>query len=186
MFLMYVCVAGLVLGAAGCKHNGQAISTAPSRAELPPPNRDIPTLSAKIGVEGEFSNSGTLPIPVFPKIEPTPEQRKILGEPPPEPVLDVLAFHRPPRGPDQGVASEEPGVIAAVFGWGGSAVGLENPYTSSGVLGVGGVSAAEYSVKWTIAQPGRMRDPVGAAGPGWRVSVGEGLPSHIAARAKRY
>ena len=181
-----ICLALILAVASGCKHPDAAMTAAPARDELPPENRNIPTLSASIGVEGEFADSRTLPIPVYPKIEPTPEQQKILGEPPAEPELDVLAFYRPQPGPSQGVSSETTFPISGVFGRGGSSVGLENPYVSSGVLGEGGVAATEYSIVRRVAGRGRDRVPGGGVGGGWRVSVGEGEACHIAGRASRY
>lgn len=111
--LRFICIAGplLAAGLTGCTtaspaSNGpgvrpQASTAAPIRDELFTAIERERTIAASVGVEMREAPRLTL-IPAFQPIEPTPEQRAILGERP-DPLDDLFAFYRPPRGADDGV-----------------------------------------------------------------------------------
>lgn len=187
MMLTTVGVCGLLLAAVGCKHADQAIVTGPSPIELPAANRDIPTISPLIGIDGQGYARKMLPLPRFPEIKPTASEREVLGDEPEEPELDELVLYRPPRGAEHGVGRTLYGVYAGVSGSGGASVGHENAYRSYGVTwDQGGVYSELLPAPTRIAHQGRARRPGGHPGPRWRIDAAEGLPRSRCARAPHY
>jgi hypothetical protein len=170
--------------AVGCRQADRAISTPPSRAELPTFTRPEPKLSAVVGVEGARDLPRVASVPRYEEIKLTPEEREALGEREvPEP--DALLFYRPPRGPEHGVSPELFPMSIGVSGIGGALIGRETAYPRYGVHGLAGHYAAEHGLARFGAGVGLSRGPTAAAARGWGVQVGEGLARKGAARASR-
>ncbi len=178
---------GLLAGASGCRQKAQAITAAPTTRELPSDADEAPRMAALIGVEGRPSNHEILPIPEFKPVEPTPEERKVLGEQPPEPKLDALALYRRPRGIEHGVAPDAFAMLVGTSGRGGASVGRERNPARYGVSSdLGGKYADAYIYSWPSSYVGLPRPPSGEVGGGWTISVGENLPRRGAAHADQY
>ncbi|GEM_PF-3479767 len=178
---------GLFLGLAGCRRGQTSITAAPTLRELPTDADEAPRMAASIGVEGLPPDRDILPIPAFKPVEPTPEERKILGEKPPEPKLDALAFYRPERGIEHGVAPDAFAMLVGTSGRGGTSAGVQEATAPAGVsLDLAGEYAGAYRYAWRSSFVGLRRTPSGEAGGGWLMSVGENLPRRGAAHANRY
>jgi hypothetical protein len=178
-----VCL-GLVV-ATGCRQADRAISTTPSHAELPTFEEEFePTLAIGVGVEGAGDDHGILIVPKYEKIEPTPEERKILGEKE-ELEIDALVFYRPPRGPQHGVCSEPFRRRTDVRGIGGAGVGLDFAYPRYGTSGFAGRTfGIDLFQRW-VAGAGRLRESGADAGQAWAPRVGEDRAREPAQRERR-
>ncbi|MBU0618221.1 MAG: hypothetical protein KKI02_10925 [Planctomycetes bacterium] len=178
-----VCL-GLVV-AAGCRQADRAISAAPSHAELPTFEEEFePTLAIRVGVEGAGDDRGIVIVPTYEKIEPTPEERKILGEKE-ELEIDALVFYRPPRGLQQGVSPEPFRRRTDVSGIGGAGVALDFAYPRYGTSGFAGRTfGADLFQRW-VAGAGRARDSGADAGQAWAPRVGEDRAREPAQRERR-
>jgi hypothetical protein len=179
---MLACLA--ILAVAGCHQADRAVFTPPTGAELPSFDEFEPTLPIDVGVEGAGDARGIVVVPIYEKIEPTPEERKILGDKP-EPQLDALVLYRPPRGPEHGVSSEAFGVLIGVSGVGGALAGQEPAFALYGVSGFAGRHYGISPLARSEASVGRSRAVGAEAGLPWSVEVGEGLPRAPAQHATR-
>ncbi len=172
----------VLLAAGGCRQADRAISTPPTWAELPTFDELEPILPINVGVEGAGADRGYVIVPKYEKIEPTPEEREILGEKE-EPELDALVFYRPPRGTEHGVSSEMFEMLTGIAGVGGALVGREFVYIRYGTDGFAG---RHYGIS-VSARPeagvGRARGRISDVGLPWRMMVGENLPRKPAQRA---
>jgi hypothetical protein len=122
-------VALLLAGAlftAGCASEKQEqVSAAPTLDELPNLSREDRVLPIKIGIDDRYATRAPRIVPEFKPVEPTPEERAILG-PEPEPEIDFLALYQPPPSPQRGIdpLSRSGGTIG-VGGKGGPDTALE-------------------------------------------------------------
>lgn len=174
----------MALLVAGCQRADRAISAPPTRAELFSLREQEPTLSILVGVERAGARPLLAIVPKYEDIEPTPEEREILGEKElPEP--DVLAFYRPPRGPDHGVSTEIFAMSIGIGGIGGALVGHAAVYPRLDTHGLAG----HYAFAGTLPRPGasvgRPRARIAEPGRAWTLDVGEGRPRQPARRAPR-
>ncbi len=186
--LVMLTLAGLLL-IGGCRRpTNQAISVAPAPSELPPNAEELPPPSAAlVGVEGQPRRIVRLPVPAFAPVEPTPEEREILGPEPPEPVLDVLLFYRPQRGPAQGVMPGFRQPIAERYrDAGGPAVGHEAATLSYSNAGSAGHHAEAYPIRRRAAAAGDLRSATAGTAGRAGADVGEGPRRRGAKRASRY
>jgi hypothetical protein len=168
---------GLVLALAGCAERRQIVSTeAPIEEELldlEPYERAIP---ANIGVEGRTERPRVVLVPEFKPIEPTPEERAVLGEPEQEPEPDVLTLYRPPRGPEHGVGRSLGGPNLGIFGIGGASVAVQRVQPETGVSGVAGRYYGIFPFARSEAgtyDEFRLGAGVGAGPGGASVGIGE-------------
>lgn len=160
--------------ASGCKPADRAIATTPSRAELPSfAEKYEPALAIGVGVDGARGDRGIVIVPKYQKIEPTPEEREILGEKP-EIELDALALYRPPRGPQHGVSSEAYQALTGVNGIGGAGVGLDPAYRRYGVIGFAGRVFRIDLFERCVADSRERRHSGGGTGEILNPTVGEG------------
>jgi hypothetical protein len=169
----------------GCKQADRAISVAPTRAELPSFREELePTLAIGVGVEGAAGDRGILIVPQYEKIEPTPQEREILGQKE-ELELDALVFYHPPRGPEHGVSAEPFRRQTDVSGIGGAGVSVDLAYPLYSTTGFAGrVYGVDLAQRW-VAGVGRARDSGGAAGFARNQAVGEDRAREPAQRERR-
>lgn len=174
----------MLLAAAGCKQVDRAGVGAPTLAELPTFEELEPRLPIVVGIEGARATPRTIIVPKYERIELTPEQRAVLGEQE-EPQLDLLAFYRPPRTPEQGVSADSFSMVTGIGGVGGAIVGRCLVYPRYAQYGLGGRYAYQHTMARSGASVGRPRRPGGAVGRSWLVSVGENEARTRAQRASR-
>lgn len=180
-----VICAGLLV-VSGCQRADRAIGATPSRAELPNLEGEyVSALAIGVGVEGAGDERGILMVPKCEKIEPTPEEREVLGEKE-EPELDALALYRPPRGPQHGVSAEAYQSLTGVGGIGGAGVGLSASYPRYGVLGYAGRNYGIALSASFVSGVGTARAPGADGGANWDQRVGEGRAREPMQRAKRH
>ncbi|MFO0838417.1 MAG: hypothetical protein U1D55_07795 [Phycisphaerae bacterium] len=177
--------AGFVL--AGCAASGKPAprpaSPDPTVDELPhipELQRNIP---ARIGVAGLGNAPRAVLVAPMPPVEPTAEEKKILGDTEPPP-LQELTLNRPPPGPQQGVYPRYGGIIA------GSQSSKGGPHSSLGAIrwtsglqtaGSGGGSFAQGGSRVTSIGSVSSRDRSRAdSGRREEIRTGEGRASHIA------
>lgn len=182
--LWLVAVAALLLSGA-CRAPERAAAPAPSRAELLAFPQPRPGLPIAVGVEGQELGERIVLVPEFPAVEPTPEERKVLGEPrrPPEP--DVLVLYRPPPGPQQGVSPESFTLSVTDAGGWGMLVGRTGFAPRYATWGLGGRYAVEYHLERHGARVGLPRGRVSHPGRVFAVQIGEGPPRSEATHAGR-
>lgn len=176
---------GVVLTTA-CTQADRALTAPPSRAELVAFPEQEPTLPIVVGVEGTDRGPRLVLVPKFEDIEPTPEERRLLGEVEEVPQPDVLAFYRPPPGPEQGVSSEAFLMSVETGGVGGALVGQAlagRPRVAT--CGFGGRHAVEHHVVRYEAMVGLPRGRTGYVGRAFSVLVGDGPPRRPAAHSGR-
>ena len=184
--IVIVC-AGIFLSLqTGCKQADHAVKVHPSHAELFTLEAAEPSLPINVGVEGEQEVRPIILVAQPKKIEPTPEQRAILGiKEPPE--IDRLLLYRPPRGPEHGVSAEDFALKSGIGdGWGGARVMLDRVYPSYAVNGLAGGSYGISNIPRYGAQVGIARDRVGNVGNSWRILIGEGRAREPARAQTRY
>jgi hypothetical protein len=178
-----VCLA--LSGVPGCQLADQAVSTTPSRAELPTFAEELePRLAIGVAVEGARDDRGILIVPKYEKIEPTPEEREILGEEP-ELEIDALALYRPPRGPEHGVSTESFQARTGVGGIGGVSVDLDLAPPRYGTSGFAGRAFGIDVLKRWVAGAGGVRQSGAEAGQLRAKTVGECEARRPAQRAHR-
>jgi hypothetical protein len=175
-------LASLVLLPAGCRRPAPAISAAPTLAELPRFAELEPTLPIEVAVEGAYVVPRVVLVPKYEPIELTAEEREALGERV-EPEVDLLAFYRPPRRPDQGVSTEVFTMAVGIGGVGGALVGRASVYERVNVHGEAGRYYASSLDDRAEASRGRARENVAGVGGAWTISVGEGRARQPAERA---
>lgn len=178
------CAALLLAG--GCRQAERTALVTPTRAELPTFEEFESPLPINVGVEGAGDARGIVIVPLYEKIEPTPEEREILGQKP-EVEIDALVLYRPPRGPEHGVSSEAYGMLIGIGGVGGASAGQEFVVPRYGVYGFAGHHFGTSSLARSEAGMGRARAVSAEAGLPWGAKVGEGLPRAPAQReSKRF
>lgn len=111
--LLGLCVCALLpLGCQSATETRSEVTAAPTLEELPnlkdPYERKI---AARIDFEGSRETSRIKIVPDFKPVEPTAEERAILGEPRKSVADELLAFYRPTRGPEHGVSPSEGGAV---------------------------------------------------------------------------
>ena len=168
-------VSCVLLIAGGCRQADRVTVVPPTRAELPTFEEVEARLPISVGVAGAGATPQTRIVPEYREIELTPQERAAIGEPV-EPEPDVLAFYRPPRGPEHGVSAGTFAMRAGIGGLGGPSVGHAVVGQRFGRLGLGGVYAAISSEQRAAANVGPSRTAAGIAGHGWGMSVGESRP----------
>ncbi len=162
-----------LLTVTGCQQRDRAISTTPSPAELPNFDKEFQSsLAIAVGVEGAGDVRGIRIVPFYEKIEPTPEERIILGEKP-ELEIDALVFYRPQRGPRHGVSTEALQRMTGVSGIGGAAVGLDVTASRYDAVGYAGRNFGVTLAKRPNVGVGLTRRRGGEAGQLWQPRVGE-------------
>jgi len=176
------CAALLVV--TGCRRADRALFTPPTGAELPTFGELEPTLAFNVGVEGAGEARGVLVVPIYEKIEPTPEERQILGQKE-ELEIDALLFYRPPRGPEHGVSSEAYAMLVGIGGGGGALVGQEFVFPRYGTDGFAGRHYGISALARSEAEAGRARALAAEAGLPWGAKVGEGREREPAQRELR-
>ena len=176
------CLALLV--ATGCRRADRALFTPPTGAELPTFAELEPALAINVGVEGAADARGILVVPIYEKIEPTPEERQILGQKQ-ELEIDTLLFYRPPRGPEHGVSSKAYGILISIGGVGGALVGQEFAFPRYGTDGFAGRHYGISTLARPEAEAGRARAVAAEAGLPWSPKIGEGRQREPAQRESR-
>jgi hypothetical protein len=156
----------LTAGCASSTPTPSAATAMPAEDELPPPQRSERYSAASVAVDGRFHGPKLATVPEFEPVEPTPEEREILGPPPPDPLQDLLVFYPIPPGPAQGVAPV--GAIATQ-----ARNGLPvYPYSTAGSPR-GSVAAVD--VRALPAQGVLLRPGASSAAQGhWRSPSGQG------------
>jgi hypothetical protein len=185
LYYIVIGVMGLDLAlVGGCRQADRGLMPAPTRAELPSVPEIEKSLPIDVGVEGAAKRPQVFLVPTFEEIELTPEEREALGKEE-LPIPDVLAFHRPAPGPEQGVCTESDAALVGVGRPGGASSGQSPVYQASGVQGVGGFYFSVHGFPRTSAGAAFARVPGGEVGTPWRLLVGEGLPREPAQAAPR-
>jgi hypothetical protein len=174
----------MLLAAAGCRQVDRVGRGAPTLAELPTFEELESRLPITVGIEGALAKPRTIIVPKYDPIEPTPEERVILGEQQ-ELQLDLLAFYRPPRTPEQGVSADSFSMVTGIGGVGGAIVGRCLVYPRYAQYGLGGRYAYQHTMARSGASVGSPRRPGGNVGRSWSVSVGENEARTRAQRASR-
>jgi hypothetical protein len=180
IIVMGICAA-LVLG--GCKQADRAKTTDPTLDELPTLTEPESTMSANIGVDDRQITHGRIIVPTYKKIEPTAEEKKILGIKE-EPPLDELVLYRPPPRPEQGISADSTERYSLCEA-GGMLVGRcpsEQLYSNYGYAG----RYYDASIFGRVgAAAGPPRDSGISTGIPWTMLVGECYPRQPAARETR-
>jgi hypothetical protein len=139
----------------------------------------------RVGVGGAEARPVITIVPPFEKIEPTPQERAVLGEPEHAPMPDVLAFYQPPRGVEHGVSTETFILSTGIGGMGGVSAGRAIVYPRYSTHGWAGRHAFAGAISRLGESVGRLREATAEAGRPWPVDVGEGLPRRGASHAQR-
>lgn len=164
------------------------ITAAPTLEELPnlldPYERKI---AAKIDFEGSRETTRIRIVPEFKPVEPTPEEKAILGEPRKSVSDELLAFYRPPRGVEHGVSPLEGGAQYSSFKSYAVEIGVDD--TGGGALyyvfGEAGLHSAPHSIKREGAVAYDAPGLIIGSGLDHSVRIGYNLPRSKAARAPR-
>lgn len=173
-----------ILIASGCATRTEPAATlGPTLDELPDSRATERVLPIRVGVEDRHASRQPRIVPEFKPVEPTPEERRILG-PEPEPVIDFLALYTPAR---PGIDPHTSGAATVgVGGVGGAFAGLapaRSPFAS--YMGLGGVS---IGVDFATRVAGlSLLTPRASAGlePDSRIKVGVDSPTSVAGRHDR-
>ena len=166
----------------GCKQADRAQTADPTLDELPDFEAPVQISTALIGVEGRHATPARIIVPTYERIEPTAEEKVILGIKEP-PLPDALVLYRPAPTPERGISSEET-QLYSVNEVGGTLIGVgqaEPYYWNYGFAGRY-YNAARFNR--TGAAAGVAREPVGVLGPSGTMTVSEGVRSRIAARER--
>lgn len=173
--------------ACGCSQRNETAQTPPPHLEELPTFPELdPGVPARIGVEGAQYTPRKALVREYKEVEPTPEEREILGEER-EPGADLLGFYRKQPNVEQGVSP------AAVRPWvghsastGGVASGLTVTRSAASVLlfDVSGATVGFGPNRFAAAALG-YRTPSGEKGLISRVQVGEN-PARKGASTYKY
>jgi hypothetical protein len=189
------CTLGLS-GLAGCSQNNgpvapttqAAAGPAPMQDELPPAYRAERLGSARVGVEKRGVAPRLATVPAFEPVEPTPEEREILGPPPVDPLDDLMVFYPVPPGSHRGVfgslGGASTGVEMSRYPGGARAMTSLDPGPGVGLDAhpMHGVLLRSGSIG---AQAGTMRPLTGRRYSETGATVGENEAPRGAAREKR-
>lgn len=178
----------LPLGCQSAVEPRSEITAAPTLDELPnlkdPYERKI---AAKIDFEGSRETTRIKIVPDFKPVEPTPEEKAILGEPRKSVSDELLAFYRPPRGPEHGVSPREGGAQYASFR--AYAVGIDVDPSRGGanyyVFGEAGRHALPHSISREGAAVYGSQGLIIGYGLDYAVRIGYNPPRSKAERAPR-
>ena len=174
-----ICAALLLTG---CQQADRAKTATPTLEELPYFEEPVTVSTANVGVEGRTATRRMI-VPRYEKIEPTPEEKKILGIKE-EPELDALVLYRPAPSPEQGISAESLSKYG-VCNIGGMTVGTcpaEQRYSNYGYAGRYYAASIFGREGAAAGFPTERRVSVGLP---WTMSVGECFPRQPAAREKR-
>jgi hypothetical protein len=179
-----VTVMAVLALAAGCAAPQRPeLSAAPTRAELPDLSASDRVLPINAGVDDRYASRAPRIVPEFKPVEPTPEERRIIGAPPESPI-DFLALYRPPR---PGIDFHGAGILAGVGGVGGVDAGLERATVAySSYFGLGGPAIGVDVVSGLMAGRSPLT-PWPAAGVGRRENIKTGVEfeRHVAGKHDR-
>lgn len=140
-------------------------------------------LPIRVGIEDRHATRQPRIVPELKPVEPTPEERAILG-PEPEPPIDFLALYKPAR---PGIDPHTSGAATAgIGGVGGVHAGLEPARASYGsYFGLGGVSiGVEFATRISAISTLEPRSMAGL-GPDGRIKVGVEFPTSVAGKHDR-
>ncbi|MBW7907085.1 MAG: hypothetical protein LC135_11935 [Phycisphaerae bacterium] len=170
--------------AAGCAAPQRPeVSAAPTRAELPDLSASERVLPVSVGIDDRYASRAPRIVPEFKPVEPTPDERRIIGAPP-EPPIDFLALYRPPR---PGIDFHGTGALAGVGGAGGADAGMEPAAVAyASYFGLGGPTVRVDVASGLVAGRSPLT-PWSAFGVGRRENIRTGVEfeRHVAGKHDR-
>lgn len=174
----------LGLALCGCQQRNAALVTEPSLAELADFHEPMPRMAGWVAVDTYDPPPTIFDIPKYDQSGPTPEERKILGEPEQTPDPDALAFYKPPRGPEHGVMPYATKMPPGQWGYGGVTTARDRVASRVGVWGMGANYTGETLFdRGRTGYVGRTRELGGGSSRLTRTAeIGECFPRTGAAR----
>jgi hypothetical protein len=161
--VLTLCAGLSLLLVAGCAQQHAAVNPTPASYELP----NIPEIERQhlvnAEVEGGCRRPRTQLVPRFEPAEPTPEEREILGPPPPEYVYLPYALRR--FNPESRVYPRYGGAETAIHGTGGAEALYGSVYIDTRVYSAwGGAETATSSFGAAAAGTGAVDTGVSGVG----------------------